>query len=67
MANATTYAREDAFDAFTLEEVVRLMRACWGSKWDMLPDDLLPEERRYAADHGALDTECLRRLERKWA
>ena len=51
VANMT---RESAFDGFSAEECLRLIRACWASKWDILPDDLLPEELEYAATHGRL-------------
>ena len=61
VANMTT---ESAFDGLTVEECVRLVRACWKSKWDILPDDLTFEERRKAADTGRLPEACEDRLDR---
>jgi hypothetical protein len=61
---AANWAREAAFDGFTAEECVRLVRACWGSKWDILPDELLHEERLEAAKTGKLSAECEDRLDR---
>lgn len=55
---------ESALDAFTAEELLRIVRACWASPWDMFPDTLTFEERKYAAKHGKLSAACNRRLER---
>jgi hypothetical protein len=60
---AANWARESAFDGFTAEECVRLVRACWGSKWDILPDHLLHEERLEAARTGKLSEACEERLD----
>jgi hypothetical protein len=62
-ANMTT---ESAFDTYTAEQVILVMRACWASGWDILPDDLLASERAHAAVHGVLSEECLARLKEKW-
>jgi len=60
---AADMTRESAFDGFTVEECLRLIRACWTSKWDILPDDLLSSEREYAAEHGRLSESAERRLD----
>jgi hypothetical protein len=31
---------ESAIDAFTAEEIIKLVRACWASGWDIWPDNL---------------------------
>jgi hypothetical protein len=61
VANMTN---ESAFDSFTAEQCIKLIRACWASKWDILPDDLTGVERGYAAVHGVLSEECTLRLEK---
>lgn len=33
--------RESAWDGFTAEECLAIVRACWASPWDILADDLL--------------------------
>lgn len=59
VANMT---RESSFDGFSAEECLRLISACWASKWDVLPDDLLLSERIHAASHGRLSEAAERRL-----
>jgi hypothetical protein len=53
-AKVSTYSRESAFDGYTAEECLNMIRACWASQWDILPDELTPEEREYAALHGRI-------------
>lgn len=60
MADAT---RESAFDGFTAEGCVKLMRACCASKYYILPDDLTVRERAYASRLGGLSNACLARLD----
>lgn len=59
--NSSTEAAVDDFDT---EQVIRIVRACWGSEWDIYPDNLTASERRYAAKHGALSQACVKRLDR---
>jgi hypothetical protein len=56
---------EGAVDDFTAEEVIRIVRACWSSPWDIWPDNLTDGERKYAAKHGALSKACCKRLDRE--
>lgn len=56
--------RESAFDGRTAEQCIALMRACWDSEWDILPDDLTYGERMYAGLMGKLSDECKSRLAR---
>ena len=64
IVRAADMTREAAFDGFTAEECMRLVRACWGSQWDILPDELLHEERLEAAKTGKLSAACEERLDR---
>ena len=57
----------DAVDPFTAEECLNIVRACWGSKWDILPDNLTREELKYAARHGSLSVRCNARLDKELA
>jgi len=63
-ARMSGYGRESAYDGFTAEECLNMMRACWDSGWDIFPDALTPEERRGAARNGKLSDRALGRLER---
>ena len=66
VVRAASMCRESAFDGFSAEECVRMIRACWTSKWDVLPDDLLPEERYEAAATGKLPEEAEARLDAEY-
>jgi hypothetical protein len=63
-ARMSGYARESAYEGFTAEECLAMIRACWDSGWDILPDALTPEERDYAAKHGKLSARTQKRLQR---
>lgn len=63
-AKVSGHAIESSYDGFTAEECLNMIRACWVSGWDILPDSLFPEERRGAARYGKLSKRCLARLER---
>jgi hypothetical protein len=43
--NTTT---ESAWDGFTAEECIRIVRACWASPFDIYADNITVSERRYA-------------------
>lgn len=58
---------ESTFDDFTAEEVLKIFRACWASKWDLYPDQIRFVELKYAAKHGKLSERCNARLNREWA
>lgn len=61
IASASSMCRESCFDGFSANECMKMIRACWGSGWDILPDDLTPEERRFCSEHGRLpDFACVR-------
>ncbi len=55
--------QESAFDGFTAEQIIYMVRACWASPWDIRPDDLTPEERDFAALFAHLSGDALARLE----
>jgi hypothetical protein len=57
---------ESAFDGLSAEQCIKLIRACWSSPWDVLPDELGHDERRYAALHGKLSRSTNRRLDALW-
>jgi hypothetical protein len=59
------HTTEGALDPFTAEELLRIVRACWTSAWDIVLDELTLAERRYAAKHGALSVSCTKRLDRE--
>ena len=63
-ARVSGMTRESAFDGYSAEECLEMIRACWKSGWDILPGDLTPEERDYAARHGKLSARALARIER---
>lgn len=65
LVNYGNHSNEDAFSGFGLEETVRLLRACLALNLETLPDMLTRDERKYAAKHGKVSTECLRRLYRQ--
>ena len=67
MVSALNMSTESAVDPFSAEQVIRIVRACWASPWDLLPDMLTLAERRYAAKHGKLSDACARRLDREMA
>lgn len=51
-----------ALAELSLEQVVKLLRACLELDLETLPDQLTPEGRAYAAEHGKVSTNELRRL-----
>jgi hypothetical protein len=63
-ANVSGWCRESAYDGFTAEECLNMLRACWASGWDMLPDMLTLTERSFAARNGKVSAACAKRLER---
>jgi len=65
MVSTLNMSAETAVDPFTAEQVIRIVRACWASPWDLLPDMLTLAERRYAAKHGKLSDACNRRLDKE--
>jgi hypothetical protein len=56
-------SRESALDPFTAEELLRIVRACWTSPWDIYPDNLTFDELKFAAKHSKLSAACKRRLD----
>jgi len=56
------WCREDALDAYTPEELIKMFRAIQASGFDIYPDQLTPEERRYAAKYGKLAAKTCERL-----
>lgn len=67
LADATGYHKEWAWEGFTAEEVLNIMRAIGASRWDVMADQLTWEERCYAAEHGKISEECDRRIEKDLA
>jgi hypothetical protein len=67
LADATGYHKEWAWEGFTAEEVLNIMRAISASRWDVMADQLTWEERRYAAKHVKLSDECDLRIEKELA
>ena len=65
IVSALGMSAETAVDPFTAEQVIRIVRACWSSPWDLLPDMLTDSERWHAAKHGRLSAACVRRLDRE--
>jgi hypothetical protein len=66
LCRAAEMTRMSALDGFTPEEIIKMIRACWASGWDIFPDDLLREDREFAAKHGRLAVSTLRWLEDKF-
>jgi hypothetical protein len=67
LAGASGWHREWAWEGFTAEEVLNILRAISASRWDVMADQLTWEERRYAAEHGRLSEECDHRLDEELA
>lgn len=65
IANATRNCRESCFDGFTAVQVLQMVRACWRTPWDILPDELTRDEREYAAAEGKVSNACMVRLKRE--
>lgn len=61
-ARASEITRESAFDGCTAEQCLNLLRACWRSGWDILPDELTQEERAESAQSGLLSVAAQARL-----
>lgn len=57
--------RESALDPFTAEQLVKIVRACWLTGYDVYPDDLTLAERKYAAKHGKVSNACVVRLKKE--
>jgi hypothetical protein len=66
VARAASMTRESAFDGLDPFQVVRVMRACWGSPWDILPDELTEDEKMHAAHTGTLDETANERLNKRF-
>ena len=62
LVNFGNHSNESAFDGFTLEETINLLRACLALDLETLPDQLTPDERIDAAAMGQVSRKCLRRL-----
>lgn len=60
------YVRESTFDGLTSEGCLNLMRACWASDWDILPDELLQSEVEFAAEYAKLSDPALKRLRERF-
>lgn len=56
--------REGALDGFTAEELIRIVRACLASPFDITPDYLHYNEARHAIRYQKLSPRCLARLEK---
>lgn len=65
IVNLLDMSREGASDPFNAEELIRIVRACLASEWDILPDNLTLAERKYAAKHGKLSAAANRRLDKE--
>lgn len=63
IAKASEMCTESCFDMFSAAECIKLIRACWGSGWDILPDELTHEERVFASIHGRISDAARVRLE----
>jgi len=59
VANSTN---EEVFDDLSVEETIKLIRACWDSDFDIYADDLWPDERSFAARNGRLSKSAVKRL-----
>lgn len=67
LANVSGYHHEWAWEGFTAEEVLNILRAINASRWDVMADQLTWEERCYAAEHGKISDECDLRIEKEFA
>lgn len=47
--------RTDCLAGYSPEEILRIVRACWASGWDVWPDDLPPAARERAARGEAIE------------
>lgn len=65
-ARASEMCRESALDGFSAEECLNMIRACWRSEWDILPDDLPIEEREFAARNARLSARAVRALKKRF-
>lgn len=65
-AKVTGMCRESCFDGFTAVQVLQMVRACWRTPWDILPDDLTREEREYAAAEGKVSNAAMVRLKEEF-
>lgn len=63
-ARASSMCRESCFDGYNAEQCLKMIRACWGSGWDVLPDDLTHAERVFCAEHGRMPDFAMVRLEK---
>ncbi len=61
-AHISDLCRESAYEGFTAEACLNMIRACWASPWDILPDALTDGERKEAARDGKLSDNCMKRL-----
>jgi hypothetical protein len=64
VARVSSMCKESCFDGYTAEQCIKMIRACWMSGWDILPDDLTHEERVFAATYGRLPDFAMTRLEK---
>lgn len=64
LVNIANCTREDAFDGLTIEQTIKLLQACRSLDLEVLPDQLNPEERAFAARTGKVSKACKRRLYR---
>jgi hypothetical protein len=64
IVNVLDSSSESAHDPFNAEQLIRIVRACWASPWDIYPDQLTGTEREYAAAHGKLSDACNKRLDK---
>jgi hypothetical protein len=66
LARMSGHCNESAYDGFTMNEVVNMLRACRDSDWDILPDELYADERKSAGRTGVLTEICVKRLKEKY-
>lgn len=64
LANIIASAEPDTIEGYTPEELLRIARAIDRSPFrKLLPDELTPDERSFAAEWAVLSGDCLARLE----
>jgi hypothetical protein len=62
LVSVANYTNEEVFDDLSVEETIKLIRACWDSEFDIYADALSPSERAFAARTGKLSKKAVDRL-----
>jgi hypothetical protein len=52
MTNTINMCKEDFNQEYSAEELMKIVRACWLSEWDILPDQWTQQQIDAALEHG---------------